>query len=423
MGETGMNTQRRWFAGVDWARESHHVRLTDEHGNDVGERIFTHGGAGLAEMASWLTTNCQADATEIHVAIEVPHGPVVETLMERGFAVYAINPQQLDRFRDRFSVSGAKDDSRDARALASALRTDPQCFRHLTPVDPAVVELREWSRIADELIAERNRLTNRMREQLWRYFPAFLKLDEDLGADWLLDFWELVPTPLKARRIREPTVAKLLKRNRIRRFDAAHVLAIAREEPVTVQAGTMEAATGHIATLVARLRLVNRQLADAHRQIDALTARLVGGEESEPGQPVEQHDAAILRSLPGVGRIVLATLLAEAWEPLRRRDYHALRNLCGVAPVTKRSGKTSIVLRRRACHPRLANAVYHWARVAVQYDRTARAKYEALRARGHGYARALRSVADRLLNVACAMLRDGTVFDPSLHVQNPLAKG
>jgi hypothetical protein len=59
----------------------------------------------------------------------------------------------------------------------------------------------------------------------------------------------------------------------------------------------------------------------------------------------------------------------------------------------------------------------------VQYDRTTRAKYEALRARGHGYARALRSVADRLLNVACAMLRDGTLFDASLHVQNPLAKG
>ena len=70
-----------------------------------------------------------------------------------------------------------------------------------------------------------------------------------------------------------------------------------------------------------------------------------------------------------------------------------------------------------------ANAVYHWARVAVQNDRTARAKYEALRARGHGYARALRSVADRLLNVACAMLRDGTLFDASLHMQNPLAKG
>lgn len=417
-----MNARRCWFAGVDWARQSHHVRLTDEQGQDVGERIFPHGGAGLADMASWLVEETGAKPDDIHIAIEVPHGPVVETLMERGFNVNAINPKQLDRFRDRFSVAGAKDDSRDARALASALRTDPHCFRHITPVDPTVIELREWSRIADELVGERNRLTARMREQLWRYFPAFLELDEDLGADWLLDLWELVPTPEKARRIREPTVARLLKRTRIRRFDAAHVLALLREAPLTVQPGTIAAATAHIETLVARTRLLNRQLAEAHRKIDTLTARLIGGEENEPGQCQEQHDAAILRSLPGVGRIVLATLLAEAWEPLRRRDYHALRNLCGVAPVTRRSGKTNIVLRRRACHPRLANAMYHWARIAVRYDRVSRLKYEALRERGHGYARALRSVADRLLNVACAMLRDRTLFTRPETVEIALAE-
>jgi Transposase IS116/IS110/IS902 family len=80
-----------------------------------------------------------------------------------------------------------------------------------------------------------------------------------------------------------------------------------------------------------------------------------------------QRDAAILASLPGNGRIVLATLLAEGWEALRRRDYHALRTLCGTAPVTKRSGKSCIVTRRLACNPRLQNALYHWARVAVQH--------------------------------------------------------
>jgi hypothetical protein len=54
-------------------------------------------------MAAWLTSVTGADPSAIHVAIEVPHGPVVETLLERGFNVYAINPKQLDRFRDRFS--------------------------------------------------------------------------------------------------------------------------------------------------------------------------------------------------------------------------------------------------------------------------------------------------------------------------------
>jgi transposase len=413
-----MNDQGRWYAGVDWASESHHVRLTDGEGRDVGERIFKHGGEGLAEMAAWLmATSGAAEPGQLHIAIEVPHGPVVETLIERGFNVYAINPKQMDRFRDRYTLAGAKDDSRDAQVMGSALRTDPHCFRRLTAVDPIIVELREWSRIAEDLATERVGLTNRMRAQLWRYFPAILELDSDLGATWLIELWQAVPTPDKAMRIRERSIAAILKRNRIRCFHAAQVLEILRKPPLTVAAGTTEAARAHMVTLVARLRLINRQLTEAHHQLDALTARLASTEDAEPGQ-VTQRDAEILASLPGIGRIVLATLLAEATDALQRRDYPALRSLTGVAPVTKRSGKSRIVLRRHACHRRLSNAVYHWARVATQHDRISRAKYAALRARGHTHGRALRSVADRLLNVACAMLRGGTTFEPSLATQN-----
>jgi transposase len=409
-----MTDERRWYAGVDWASESHHVLLTDGDGRKIGEKIFKHGGEGLAEMAAWLmATSGVAEPSQIHIAIEVPHGPVVETLIERGFKVYAINPKQMDRFRDRFTLAGAKDDSRDAEVMASALRTDPRCFRLLAVADPVVIELREWSLIAEDLGAERNRLTNRLREQLWRYFPAMLDLESDLGAEWLLDLWEMVPTPDKAARIREATVAKVLKRNRIRRLDAPHVLDVLRKPPVRVAAGTTEAASAHVTTLIARIRLVNQKLKEAHRQLDALTARLVPSEEAGPGQK-KQHDVEILASLPGVGRVVLATLLAEAFDALQRRDYAALRSLTGVAPVTKRSGKSCIVVRRQACHDRLANAMYHWARVAVQHDPRSRSKYAALRSRGHSHGRALRSVADRLLNVACAMLKTGTTFNPSL---------
>jgi transposase len=408
-----MANERRWYAGVDWASESHHVFLTDDAGTKVGERVFKHGGEGLAEMAAWLTATAQgAEPEQLHVAIEVPHGPVVETLIERRFNVYAINPKQMDRFRDRFTLAGAKDDSRDAETMASALRTDPRCFRPLATMDPMVIELREWSRIAEDLGAERIRLTNRMREQLWRYFPAMLELESDLSAPWLLDLWEAAPTPDKARRVRKTTVARVLKQNRIRRLDVTQVLAVLRKEPVIVADGTTAAASAHIVTLIARIRLLNRQIDDAHRRIDRLTAELASPQESEPGQ-VKQNDAEILASLPGVGRIVLATLLAEAWDALQRRDYAALRSLTGVAPVTKRSGKSLIVIRRQACHQRLSNAMYHWARVAVQHDRTSRAKYAALRGRGHSHGRALRSVADRLLNVACALLKTGTTFNPS----------
>jgi transposase len=411
-----MTDQKQFYAGVDWASESHHAFLTDGDGRKLGEKVFGHSGDGLAAMATWLTeTSGVVEASQIQVAIEVPHGPVVETLIERGFKVHAINPKQMDRFRDRFTLAGAKDDSRDAEVMASALRTDRRCFRLLAVAEPVVIELREWSRIAEDLGAERNRLTNRMRQQLWRYYPALLGLDNDLGAEWLLDLWESVPTPAKATRIRETTIAKLLKRHRIRRFDAGYVLAKLRTPPVKVAAGTTEAANAHIATLIVRIRIVNQQLKEAHQRLDGLTARLIPTEETEPGQR-KQHDVEILASLPGVGRIVLATLLAEAFDALQRRDYAALRSLTGVAPVTKRSGKSCIVIRRQACHDRLANAMYHWARVAIQHDIRSRLKYTALRSRGHSHG-ALRSVADRLLNVTCAMLKTGTTFNPSTATQ------
>jgi len=409
-----MSDQKRCYAGVDWGSRSHCVFLTDDAGRKVGEKLFKHSGEGLSEMAAWLIASSgPTEPSQIYVAIEVPHGPVVETLIERGFNVHAINPKQMDRFRDRFTMAGAKDDSRDAEVMASALRTDPRCFRLLALVDPVIVELREWSRIAEDLGVERNRLANRLREQFWRYFPALLELEDDFGAEWLLELWETAPTPQKAIRLREATIVKLLKRHRIRRFDAATILKTLRKPPVQVAAGTVEAASAHIAALVPRLRLLNRQIKDAHRRIEALTARLIPSEETEPGQK-KQHDAEILASLPGVGRTVLATLLAEAWDALRRRDYAALRSLTGVAPVTKQSGKSRVVLRRKACHARLANAVYHWARVAAQHDPRCRSKYAELRRRGHSHGRALRSVADRLLNVACAMLKSGTTFKPDL---------
>jgi hypothetical protein len=81
----------------------------------TGEKIVKHSGEGLAEMAAWLMAMTgAAEPSEIHAAIEVPHGPVVEALIERGFQVHAINPKQMDRFRDRFTLAGRRRGCRSA---------------------------------------------------------------------------------------------------------------------------------------------------------------------------------------------------------------------------------------------------------------------------------------------------------------------
>ena len=127
--------------------------------------------------------------------------------------------------------------------------------------------------------------------------------------------------------------------------------------------------------------------APAARRLCSLLAKPIPGANEQTGPEPEQTLVAILQSLPGAGRIVLATLLEEAFETLQRADYPILRILCGVAPVTRRSGKSRAVTRRLACNPRLRNAIHYLADAARCEE--SKAKYLALKARGCSHARAL----------------------------------
>lgn len=416
------------FCGIDWGSGFHQVCIVNVAGAVLGEKLFSHSGEGLYEMLDWILDVGGCDATRIAVAIEVPHGPVVETLMDQGFLVFAINPKQLDRFRDRFSPAGAKDDRRDARVLADAVRTDPQCLRKLDPVDAEIIQLREWSRVSEELTMQRTRISHQVRTQLWHYFPQFLELGFPLYSAVLQALWSLIPTPTRARRVRLTSVEKVLKQHRIRRISAEDVLTILRTTPLNVRDGVQEAIVASLRLRLQRLALIETQLKETERAMTTILETMASASIPTP-EPVDSEstetasetitpesapcDVEILHSLPGVGTKVLAILLSEAFGLIKARDYQGLRAFCGVAPVTRQSGKSRQVVRRKACLGRLSNAIYHWSRVAIQHDPVSKAKYDALRARGHSHGRALRSVADRLLAVACAMLRDQTLYDSS----------
>ena len=137
-----------------------------------------------------------------------------------------------------------------------------------------------------------------------------LELDADITDEWMLDLWEALPTPAKAARVRESTVKKILKDHRIRRIDAAQTLAILRKPAVGVAPGTTEAATAHIRTLIARLRLVIEQLKGAHRQLEILCARL-----AEPVGKTDLSSQAQERRLS----------LGECRHPVRRQESGEIR--------------------------------------------------------------------------------------------------
>ncbi len=404
--------QLDFFVGVDWSSTNHQVCVVDMKGKVCAQRSFKHCGMGLTEMADWIVRTTQSSPHKVGVAIETPRGPVVESLMGREFVVYSINPKQLDRYRDRFSLAGAKDDRLDARVLAETVRLDRNHLRRLDAQMPEVVMLRDCSRLHGQLTADKVRLNNQMRDILWRYYPQFLEISNGLSRLWVLELWMLAPTPHKAKRLRLSSIERLLKKHRIRCIDAKTVKQCLTAPSVAVAAATAQGAVFQLKSVIERLAVVIRQLKETQREMDRLIDEYDKSfrEQDDPEAIQRQRDVEILSSIPGVGKIVLATLLAEASDVLQLRDYNALRALCGAAPVTKRSGKLCFVVRRHAVNPRLQQAVHYWAQIAVQHDPVSKAKYTALRARGHRHTRALRSVADRLLKVTCTMLKNQQLF-------------
>ncbi len=182
------------YVGIDWATEAHQVCLLDATGGLLDEQPVAHTGSALAALADALTRRVP-DVSRIAVAIEIPRGAVVDTLLERGLHVFVLNPKQLDRFRDRFTVAGAKDDRRDARVAADALRTDRAAFRRVHAEDPRLIQLREVSRMHEELAQEHVRLSNRLRDQLLRFYPQALEWCPAADEAWLWTLLGVVGRP------------------------------------------------------------------------------------------------------------------------------------------------------------------------------------------------------------------------------------
>jgi transposase len=405
-----MASTYRLFVGVDLGGDEHQVTVVDAEGHVVAERVVQHEGEALAKLSAWLF-ELAGEPAAMAVAIESPRSVVVEMLVERGFSVFTVNPKQLDRFRDRHTMAGAKDDRRDAFVLATSLRTDESCFHRVRLDDPLVVQLREVSRLYDSLGEELGRLANQLRDQLHRAYAAPLQCCPAADEPWLWALLAQAPTQGQAARLRPVQVTRILRAHRIRRFEPADLVAALRSPTLPVAPGVAEAAAEHIQLLIPRLQLIHEQRSRVGRRIDALLKQLATAEENVPPENRHEHrDVEIVQSLPGVGRIVAAAMLAEASQPLAERDYHAIRAHAGLAPVTRRSGKRSRVSMRRACNQRLRNAFYHCARTATQSDLSSQTYYAKLRARGHSHGRALRSVADRLLRILIAMLKTETLY-------------
>lgn len=399
------------FVGIDWGSKSHTVCVLDAEGTRLLEQEIRHDGDDVHGFIAKLRELAQGDMSNVVAAMEAPRGVMVEALLECGANVYSLNPKQLDRFRDRHSIAGAKDDDLDAYVLAASLQTDLPLFRPISLPDAELMKLSALCRSYEVTTQQVLSLSNQICEQLRRYFPQMLALGDWHEEPWLWLLFKAAPTPQRAAKLPLSKVDNILTAKRIRRVTAEQVRQQLRQTPLPVAAGVADAAALQIASLLPMLEAAHQQRTECSRQMKALLTTF----SKENDSPEEGHrDAALLLSLPGIGVHNGAVMLTEARVALQARDYQALRRLAGVAPVSQRTGgrsKRPHVVRRQACSHRLREAFYHCGRVASQCDPHTRQHYRELRARGHSHGRAVRGVVDRLLKVLVAVLRSAQPYD------------
>jgi hypothetical protein len=317
--------------------------------------------------------------------------------------VYAVNPLQASRYRERHGVSGAKSDRGDAHMLTDMVRTDSHQLRVVAGDSPDAGAVKVVARTHKTLIWERTRQVQRLRYQLREYFPAAVEAFADLDAPDALELLAKGPDPARARRLTRAQVSAALKRARRRDIPAkaTAILAALRSD----QLGQPEAVTAAYAvtarSLIAVITVLNEQVKALESQVEADFGR--------------HPDAEIYRSQPGLGSVLGARVLGESGDdPHRYASGKARKNYASTSPITRASGKKKAVTARYIRNDRLTDALMAQAFTALSVSPGARALYDAERASGTEHNPALRKVANRLAGILHGCLKTRTLYDEAI---------
>jgi transposase len=393
--------------GIDWADQKHDVCLCEMDSDQSEYRVVVQTPEAIDE---WVTQLRQRfGGRPVAVCLEQTRGALIYALMKYEFLVlYPINPAKLAKFRQAVTSSGAKDDPTDARLLLDYLthhrehlvawRPDDLCTRH-------IALLVEGRRAAIDL---RTQLSNKLKSTLKTYFPqAVAWAGDDLttaqACDWLIKW----PSLEVLQRARRETVRKFYYGHHCRQGDLIEQRI--REITVAKPLCTDQAIVQSSVLLVTMLARQLQQLLPAVKEYDEQLKTLMA-----------QHaDAPIFQNLPGAGP-VMAPRLLSAFGTDRERITSAgeMQILSGIAPVTRRSGKTCVVHRRWACPKFLRQTFHEFAAHSIAQCSWAKAYYDLQRDRGKRHHAAIRALAFKWIRVIYCCWKSKTQYDESLYLDS-----
>lgn len=381
------------FVGIDVAKEVHWVCAIDPGGNALINRKLLNTPEDLQR----LVTELQALPAPWRIGIDVLGGIASlaqAMLLHAGFELVHVSGLAVNRARQATVGGESKSDPRDARVIADQVRTRTD-LRPVMAQSELDIELRLLVSRRGDLVAEQTRRLARMHDLLVSIFPE-LEHALDLTSKTALVLLCQFVTPLEWRQASDEqlrvALGAMANRSYAHKLIAAARGAAARQT-IAVPGETLTA------------RLIKELAAEARHTLEQL-ARL----DLDIGQRLCAHpDAALIRSLPGMGALMTAQFIAEAGSIARFRSADALAAAAGLAPVLKQSGKSRRLQRPHGGNKGLKRVFYQAAFASLRSP-DSRAFYARKRQEGKRHHQAVIALARRRVNVLWAVLRDRTPF-------------
>jgi len=392
------------FVGIDWSDRSLDFHARSAEGRVAAEGRVEPNLAGMSELFARLEQH--APPSEVGVAIETAQGAWVQALLDRGYAVYPVNPKSAERFREALSAAGNKSDRIDCKVLAMMLAALHHDLKPLRPDAPDIVALRIACQDRVRLVEERTAKLNELLAVLKLYYPAFLGLFGGLDSAIALEFLQEFPVQRAMRSLTPKRLRSWLQRHAYTRMSRVDELERRLVEPTLPVAEHLQTAKAALIRYLATSLL-------------ALKAEIAQREEQITNHFDGMPEADWIRSLPGAGPNLAPALPAcVGRDPNRFADVAAARALMGTAPVTRASGRSRVVLFRRGCWKFARRTLQLFADRSRRCCTWAQALYEKQRAAGRGHHAALRAVAHRWLKIILAMRRTGTPYNEAVFIHS-----
>lgn len=394
----------RLWAGVDVGKGHHWICVIDAEGATVWSSKVDNDEAAILDAISTVT----AQGTQVSWAVDV-----TGTMSGLLLALLAAHGQQISYVPGRIvnRMSGAyrgeaKTDARDAYVIAETLRHR----RDLTSVNvPAelVAELTLLVAHRGDLVTDRVRMINRLRDTLSGYFPALERSFEFAQHKGPLVLLTGYQTPAAIRRLGETRLTRWLRHRSVRKPEAIAATAV------------QAAATQH--TTIPGEKIAANIVAETATALLSLDERITIVDK-QIGETFRLHpQAEIIESMPGIGPILGAELIVAAGDLRTYANAGRLASAAGLVPVPRDSGRVSGNMHRpKRYSRRLRRVFYLSAQVSILKEGPNRDYYQKKRAEGLRHTQALISLARRRVDVLWALLRDNRTFTPALPTSTPI---